>query len=268
MTIRPLWRNTQITKISTSSTFIHNNKHNSSSNSRCRRLHDITSRRTSFRIRATVFPRVRAGPKDLIHRRLQTTIIFNNTIGTIVTISIKVRKIISRDYRKYHLHKVDSNSNSKCSRRTSTKHRSKTLEWAITSLHHLNSFHHAVTINNIKQLLTHLNNVSHFNYSRWTSNIITLVMQGILIHMNKHIIIKKWHHRCKTMHLDPESNVLSKSIARMFHKRKINCNKRIDLSKRDSRNRNLSLHLRLMWIFPRLKTRQVHVPLKIYLEVD
>ena len=266
MTGRLLSQSNHLTKISVSRTFYLSNNHKYSN--RCRRLtKDIITRCPGRRTRGAVSPIVRAGLKDLIHLRLQTSIIFSNTIRTIVTISIKVRKYYSKGYRKYQQHKVDSNSNNKCSQHSYIKHRSETLEWAATSLHHLNSFHHAVTIDNIKQLLTHLNNVSHFNYSKWTSNIITLIMQGILIHMNKHFI-KKCHHRSKTVHLDPKSNVLSKTIARMFLKRKINHNKRIDLSKRGNRDRNLSLNLRLKWIFPRLKTRQAHVPLKIYLEVD
>ena len=172
MTTRPLWRNTQIIEISTSSTLIQIHNHNFSSSTWIR-LRDIVLRRTSFRIRETVFPRVRAGPKDLIPHRLQTSIIFNNTIRTIVTISIKVRNYFSKDYRKYQQHKAVSNSNNKCSRHSYTKHRSKTLEWLITSLHHLNSFHHAITIVNIKQLRTLLSTDIHFKYNKWTLIITT-----------------------------------------------------------------------------------------------
>ena len=172
MTNLPLLRSTQLTKISISSTFYQIHSHDYSS--RCRDLtRDIITQCPSRRIREIVFLRVRAGPKDLILHRLQTSIIFNNTIRTIVTISIKVRNYFSKDYRKYQQHKAVSNSNNKCSRHSYTKHRSKTLEWLITSLHHLNSFHRAITIDNIKQLLTLLSTVSHFKFNKWTSIITT-----------------------------------------------------------------------------------------------
>ena len=63
-------------------------------------------------------------------------------------------------------------------------------------------------------------------------------MQGILIRMNKHII-KKCQRCSKTVHQDPKSNVLSKTIAKVFPKREINDNKRIELSKKDGHSRNL-----------------------------
>ena len=63
-------------------------------------------------------------------------------------------------------------------------------------------------------------------------------MQGILIRMNKHII-KKCQPCSKTVLRDPKSNVLSKTIAKMFPRREINDNKRIELSKKDDRSRNL-----------------------------
>ena len=92
-------------------------------------------------------------------------------------------------------------------------------------------------------------------------------MQVFLIHMNKYII-KKCHGRSRTVHLAPKSNVLSNSIAKAPLKSKTNYSKLINRSKRGGRSKNLLLRWNLKLIFQKSKTEQVHVPLKIYLEVD
>ena len=169
MTIRPLSLSTQLIKISSISTIYQILNLNFNSN-KCRCLtKDIITRCHGHRTRATVFPIVWAGPKDLIHHRLETSIIFSSTIRTIVTISIKVKHYFNQRHRKYQQHKVVSNSNSQCSQHSFIKPRSETLEWAVTSLNHLNSFHHAIIIDNIMQLLTLLSTVSLSKYNRWTS---------------------------------------------------------------------------------------------------
>ena len=92
-------------------------------------------------------------------------------------------------------------------------------------------------------------------------------MQGIFILMNKHFI-KICRRRRKTAHLDPKSNVSSNTVAKVFPKRKINCNKRIDRCKKSSRRKNLSPRWNKKLTYLESKTRQAHAPLKTYLEVD